>query len=144
MTGCSSTPLSLSFWHTECDAPRRCPRILSFFSPQPLCFYLTKKHTVSMTRMNFLLKTFLTRTYTSYAFAPIKTVHIVISTASPHSFRAYINVEIFIYIHFPSSFFLGRVSKRNIFLHFRICYIYEECRKCPQGNTVTHLRVLQQ
>ena len=51
--------------------------------------------------------------------------------------------NIHIHTYFSLHFFCP-FSKRNIFLHFKACYIYEEGRKCPQGSTVTHPRVLLQ
>ena len=156
--------VSLSLWHSECDALKRCPRIHSPFFLPTLFAFIWQKSTPSLwlvwTLSSLLhLKTFLTCTNPSCASVTIKTVHHnktlfflkkntkIITMTPQHILSVSQSLYKFWNIHIRTYFslhFFCPFSKRNIFLHFKACYIYEEGRKCPQGSTVTHPRVLLQ
>ncbi len=132
---------------------------LSFFPPPSLPLFIKKAHyrrdSYELWALSLRLKTFLTCTNTSYSHTPIKTVHRnkpfsknFLTTIPQQTVKVsqslYKRWNIHIHTYFFPSFFFCPFSKKNIFLHFKVCYIYEQGRKCPHGNTVTHPGVLLQ
>lgn len=152
MTGCSPTRLYCSLWHSQRNALKPCPRIHSPFfslpSSLPLFhksthhFYVLYEHSTP----SWHLKTFphppknTPRVHLSKQCAPIW------SLFPPQGGHIRPAVSLRLYkcwnIHMHTSLspsLCWPISKKNIFLHFKVCYIYEG-RRCPpcKANTVTH------
>lgn len=143
MTECSSIPASLSLalraW---------CPEAMPTETPPslPPCCYLTKKHSISLTHANFEISLCAGKLSSPVQIQPVclhrsnpRVVKNILLTSLQQfhggpaaSRRAYINAEIFIYIHIFSIF------KKEHFSALSVCHIYEEGRLCPHSNTATH------